>query len=221
MSSLFILLLFAAFIPAIVAENHPSPRWLRWLQRPLCSLLHAHNQHEWEQRGCADDVHTSWTTEPPAFPSKPLFSLSPTKPTQITQKHTMVVCLQGLAKDHKETRRQPHQPSQLHREGLYGMNYFSRMLGLMGPADRHEGQIIDNEVATAEAATKTAANTMHFADFSSGMRAEDNTEYHSSYPSTPWSDLSLNPTDTNNDSYDKHDDEGVSVSDSCAEGDER
>ena len=87
----------------------------------------------------------------------------------------------------------------------------------MGPADHHEEQIIDKVTATAaaEAAAKTAANTMHFADFSSGMRAEDNTEYHSSYPSTPWSDLSLKPTDTNDD------DEGVLVSDSCAEGDER
>ena len=202
MSYLLIFLLFAAVVPSFVAENNPSPGWLRLLQRPLCSLLHSHNQREWEQRGCAHDVSTSSTAATPAFPSKPLFSLSTPSPSQNSQKHTMVVCLQGLAKDHKEMTLSHTSP--LHREG-YGMNYFSRMLGLIGP---------DNSPETA----KAVENSMQTTDFANnGMRAADHTEYHSSsHQSAPWSHLSLNPTGNRGDN-----DDGVSVSDSCAEGDER
>ena len=203
-----VLVFFAAFVHAFVALNNPpSPGWLQWLQRPLCSLLHAHNIHEWEQRGCAQDVSTNWTPASPAFPTKPLFSLSSsTKTSPITSKsHTMIVCLQGLAKDHKETKLS-QQPSQLNREG-YGMNYFSRLLGLNGP-DSNQGHI--HEAA--------AGNMIQATDFVNGMRAEDST-VHPAYQSTPLSLLSLDPTHID---YDDDDQDGVLVPpDTCAEGDER
>ena len=195
MSSSFFLLLFAFFVRSAVAENNPSPPgWLLWLQRPLCSLLHAHNLQEWEQRGCAHDDSASLTSVSPAFPSKPLFSLS-SKTSPITHKsHTMVVCLQGLVKDHKETKPQS-QLSQLNREG-YGMNYFSRLLGLMGP---HSNQGQNHE----------AELTNDWRDDSSVLHQHQ----HQPFP--------LLPMDHSHTDNDGNDGDEVSVPDTCADGDQR
>ena len=218
MSSLFVLLHFAVFVHFAVSLSFHQHGWLQWFQRPLCSLLRAHNIHEWEQSGCAHDDSTSWTTTSPSFPSKPLFSLSSTKTSQITQKsHTMVVCLQGLAKDHKEMKRQQHTSSQLNREG-YGMNYFTRLLGLIGGGPNNNDELfLEKSSTTAEEA---AMNAFQTASFAMSISAEDGSTVQHPHLSTSSSLSSLD-----HHPHLTYDDDSTTSSSSsssfCADEDER